>query len=186
MYQPLSFQITGVSPLLMHNGRLADPLDPLVKDIKKLSSKRPKTEADLERMAKLEFLGSLYLHGGEPCLPGELIEAALIEGAKRKRRGPLAKAGILCDGNIPLQYDGPREPEALWNEDRFRFRTGVRVERLRVMRVRPRFDDWSAAVTIQFMPSLLSEDDVRDIIRTTGEVVGLGDWRPKFGRFTVH
>ncbi|CAO3452058.1 hypothetical protein [Azospirillum largimobile] len=52
MYQSLSFQITGVSPLLMHNGRLADPLDPLVKDIKKLSCKRPKTEADLERITK--------------------------------------------------------------------------------------------------------------------------------------
>lgn len=67
MYQSLSFQITGVSPLLMHNGRLADPLDPLVKDIKKLSCKRPKTEADLERITKLEFLGSLYLHGGAPA-----------------------------------------------------------------------------------------------------------------------
>ncbi|MBP2316527.1 hypothetical protein [Azospirillum soli] len=186
MYQSLSFRITGVSPLLMHNGRLADPLEPLVKEIKKLSGKRPKTETDQEQMAKLEFLGSLYLHGGEPCLPGELIEAALIDGAMRKRRGPQAKAGLLCDGNIPLQYEGPRRPEDLWNDDRFRFRTGVRIGRLRVMRVRPRFDTWSAAFTIQFMPSLLNEDEVRDIVRLTGEVVGIGDWRPKFGRFIVH
>jgi hypothetical protein len=51
--------------------------------MKRVSGKRAKTDADFEELARLEFLGGLYLHNGEPCLPGEVIEAALVEAAAR-------------------------------------------------------------------------------------------------------
>ena len=84
----LNFRITGVSPLIMHNGLLADPLYEGTKLISKISRKRPKTEADLEEMARLEFLYSLYLTDGKPCIPGVVLEAALIGkgGAARKMK----------------------------------------------------------------------------------------------------
>jgi hypothetical protein len=53
------------------------------------------------------------------------------------------------------------------------------------MRTRPRFDNWSCKVRIEFAPSLLNESEVRDIAETVGMTVGLGDWRPRFGRFIV-
>jgi hypothetical protein len=184
-YRTMTLKITGVCALLMHNGQLADPLNHFAKEIKKISGKRDKTEADYEQMAKLEFLGSLYLAQQEPCLPGEMLEASMIEGAKKKKRGNQAKAGLLCDGMYPLAYDGPRDPHALWADGRFRLSTGVRVQRNRVIRTRPRFEGWSAEVEIKYMPSLLNESEVRDIIKLVGEIVGLGDWRPRFGRFVT-
>jgi hypothetical protein len=185
MLQNLTFRITGVVPLLMHNGRLANPLDQITKAIKKISSKRDKTDADFEEMARLEWLGGLYLQGGEPCLPGEIIEAALIEAGRKKRKGKQVTAGVFCDGNFALEYDDPRNPEALFEDPRFRFTVGARVQRNRVMRTRPRFHEWAATITVTYNDELLNATDIHELLVLTGEIIGLGDWRPKFGRFVV-
>lgn len=182
-YQRLTCKITGVSPLIMHNGALANPLNPIAKAMRRVSAKRAKTESDFEELARLEFLGSLYLGGGEPCIPGEVLEAVLTEAAKKMRRGNQAKAGIVCLGNFPLEYDGPRKPDELWAEERFRLVVGVRIQRAKVMRTRPIFRDWSAEVSIDFRPSDLNRSEIEEMVRIAGDVVGIGDWRPKFGRF---
>ena len=60
-YHSLTFRIIGASPLLHHNGQLADPLNPHAKAMARVSSKRKKTEADHAELSDLEFMGSLYL-----------------------------------------------------------------------------------------------------------------------------
>ena len=63
--------IEGTAPLLMHNIRLADPLNPIAKAMKAISSKRKKTDDDLAQLARLEFEGGLYvLPDLGPYLPG--------------------------------------------------------------------------------------------------------------------
>ena len=184
-YEELKFTITGVAPLIHHNGQLADPLNPHSQSIAELSGKRKKTEADHREMAKREFYAGLYLFNGEPCIPFEVIESALIEGAKKERRGPAAKAGILAEQHARLDYDGPRKPDALWNDEKFRLRVPVRVTQSRVMRTRPIFHGWSAEIALRYMPHIVSAKDVKNFLVTAGEQVGIGDWRPRFGRFTV-
>jgi len=107
-YKTLRFRITGASPLLMHNGLLADPLNPHAKALAQISARRRKTEADHVRLAELEFLGSLYLSGGMPCLPAEMIEAALVRAAAQERRGPRPGpgwwSGMICGSSMK----GPR------------------------------------------------------------------------------
>jgi hypothetical protein len=155
------------------------------RELKKLTSKRDKTDADLAELAHVEWLGSLYLHEGAPCLPGELLEAVLLEAARKRRKGKQVAAGVYCDGNFPLQYDGPQSLEALWEDERFRFTTGVRVKQNRTMRTRPRFDGWAAAVGVTYNDELVNPADMTDLFTLAGEQIGLGDWRPKFGRFLV-
>lgn len=184
-YQTLRFRLTGVSPLVVHNGQLADPLNPFAKAMKRVSGKRNKTEADFEELARLEFLGGLYIANGEPCIPGVLIEAALTEAARKAKRGQQAKAGLLSEGNFPLEYNGPRSPDELWADGNFRLVAGVKVQRNRIMRTRPIFRDWACDVAVDFLPGQLNRAEVEDMIRTAGAVVGIGDWRPKFGRFTA-
>lgn len=184
-YQELKFRITGVSPFLMHNGQLADPLNPHSRSIAEVTGKRKKTDADHVEMGRREFFGSLYLTGGEPCIPAEMLEAALIKGAMKEKRGPQAKAGVLVEKNAVLEYDGPRDPKALWDDARFRFRVAVKVAQAKVMRTRPRFDGWAAEVGIKFLPALLNERELRSFLVTSGEQIGIGDWRPRFGRFVV-
>jgi hypothetical protein len=184
-YSSLRFQITGVSPLVMHNSRLSNPLDGVSRQIKSISAKRRKTEADFEEIARLEWFGSLYLSKGEPCLPGEMLEACITRGAMANKRGKQAKAGMLCLGAFPLQYDGPRDPVELWKGEEFRLVAGVRVGNARVMRTRPIFREWAAEIEVRYNPALLNAEEVHQFLAAAGELEGLGDWRPRFGRFEV-
>lgn len=184
-YKQLRFRITGVAPLVQHNGRLANPLDPIAKQMKRVSGKRQKTDADFEELARLEFLGGLYLSDGAPCIPGELIEATLVEAARKAKRGQQAKAGVLSVGNFPLEYEGPKTPDELWADERFRLVVGVKVQRNKVMRTRPIFRDWAAEISVDFMPDQLNRSEVEEMVRTAGQIIGIGDWRPKFGRFSA-
>jgi hypothetical protein len=181
----LRFLIVGEAPLLMHNGAMIDPLNPFAKGVAAAAAKRRKTEADHEHIARLEFLGGLYLRDGAPCLPGEMMEAALAKAAALKRRGASAKAGLLVRENAMLAYEGPRDPSDLWADPSFRFRVPVRIGASRLMRTRPIFRTWAAEVTVEFLPGLLNARDVRDFLVMAGEQIGIGDYRPKFGRFRV-
>jgi hypothetical protein len=184
-YQTLHFRIQGIAPLLMHSGQLADPQNAIAKALRQISEKRAKTEADHAELARLEWYGSLYLAGGEPCIPGELLEALLIEAAKKSKRGPAAKAGILCEQHSPLLYAGPRHPDALWADGGYTLTAAVRVQGSRVMRTRPIFRQWEAAIAVKYLDGLLNASEVEQFLKLGGMIIGLGDWRPKFGRFVV-
>ena len=178
--------IKGLTPLLMHNIQLADPLSNAAMTLAKLTSKRNKTHDDHKAVAKAEWYGGLYVDEKlRPCLPGEVVEGAIIEGAKRHRLGQAAKGGIIAYGNFPLEYDGPKSIDKLWEHGGFMKRSAVRVQKARVIRTRPMFPQWSCTFTIQWDPQMIaSEDQLMDIVETAG-VVGIGDYRPKFGRFEV-
>ena len=188
MTETLNFRIQGVSPLLMHNGQLADPSNAYARAIKEISGKRAKTEADYEEMARLEWMGSLYLSNGEPCIPGYVLEATLIGrgGAARKQKmGKQAAAGLFVTADFPLEYDGPRDPKELWPLEQFRFQALVRVSQAKVMRTRPIFPEWEATVSIEVEPDLVNVADAKLWMGIAGRESGIGDWRPKFGRFEV-
>jgi hypothetical protein len=185
MFEKYACRITGVAPLIQHNGQLADPLNYFAKEMKKISGKRHKTEADLEQLARLEWRGSLYLNNGRVVIPGEVLEAHLVEAAKKVKKGPQAKAGLFCDGMFLLDYDGPRDVEALWSDEAFRMTAGVRVQRNRIMRTRPIFHVWSLSFEVQYNASQLNLSEIAEFVRIGGEQIGLGDWRPRFGRYLV-
>ncbi len=186
MWKTLNLTLTGVAPLLMHSGRLIDPLGPFPKAIKEVSGRRLKSDADHEELARLEFLGGLWLGGdGRPCLPGEVVEACLTDGAKKSREGKAAASGLLVEQDAPLIYDGPDVAGELYMDLRFRLRVPARVGQARVMRTRPMFPVWSAGIVVQINTDLLNPAHVQKWARAAGEQVGVGDWRPKFGRFTV-
>jgi hypothetical protein len=53
------------------------------------------------------------------------------------------------------------------------------------MRTRPRFNNWHVIVNVVFIPSLLNRSEVMEFFEIAGFREGLGDWRPKFGKFSV-
>jgi hypothetical protein len=184
MKKMMSYRLVGVAPLLQHNGQLADPLNQWAKALKKITGKAKKTEADHEELARLEWMGGLYLYKGAPCIPGIAYQATLINAAKSLKKGAKAKAGLVCEDNFPLQYDGPADPMMLWADERFRDRTSMCVGgKNRVMRTRPRFETWSADITVAFNDELLNPDDIHDFIRIGGDQIGLLEGRPRYGRY---
>lgn len=186
-------RLTGVTPLLQHSAQLSDPLNPIVKAIKEISSKRKKTDADLIQMAKLEWRGSLYVDAqSNVVLPAESIKAALIGGAKKEKSGPQARGGtFVFDSPILMHDSSSKTLDELWGEGESRnvHRVSVKVTSSRVMRTRPQFHDWSADVDIHYDTSQAHASDILRWLETAGRIIGIGDWRPEksgnFGRFTV-
>jgi len=137
-------------------------------------------------MARLEFLYSLYLQDGKPCIPGVVLEAALIGkgGAARKmKKGKQAAAGLFVFENFLLEYEGPTDPNELWEDESFRLRVACKVQQNKVMRTRPIFEQWAANVEVNFNPDLVDKGEIVDWMEVAGAEVGLMDWRPKYGRF---
>lgn len=179
--------ITGTAELLMHSARLSNPLDPVAKAMKKVTSKRAKTDEDHEELARLEHAGSLY-HDEEvgPYIPGENIQRCLVDAAKVTRAGVKVTRGVFIATDVnPLGYAGPRDVAGLWADENFRHVASVKVQQNRVMRCRPRFRQWRVEAEGHLDTAVLSFEELEEIANTAGAMIGLGDYRPRFGRFTA-
>ena len=174
--------------MLMHNGRLSDPLDEITKELKKLTSKKKKTEDDHADMADVEWRGGLYWDSARKFLaiPSGNLLAVVTEGARKQKNGKQAQAAVFETQEVyPLKYDGPTTIKALMKDPRFRHRSRARVGMAAVMRTRPMIPKWSLPITLDINENLLNLSEVEAALEAAGEQVGLGDWRPRFGRFTV-
>lgn len=175
---------SGGSPLVMHNERLADPLDEHTRSISAVAKKRNKTEADHMEIGRLEFLGGLYANGNGPCLPAWNILRCLQDGAKRHKRGVDVLRGVYpITDHADIKYDGPRDPEELWKAGSFSLRKTVGVQRSRTVRTRPIFIDWQAEIPVEVDPTIWDLDTLRHCWKDAGVYAGLGEMRPIYGRF---
>jgi hypothetical protein len=183
----IKMTLVGVRPLLMHSGNLANPFAPVTQELKAMTSKRKKTDDDLLKIRKLEWFGGLYLdENRHPALTEEQVVKAGVEGARKNKLGKQASAAILTDrAFFPLEYKGPRDLEALYADERFVDYRPVGVSASKVMRARPRFNEWRCPIEVLYDTTVVRREEVVDAYRNAGMLVGLGDWRPKFGRFEV-
>jgi hypothetical protein len=187
----LKVRIIGTSPLLMHSDRSIDKTSEESKAHRELTSKRKKTDDDEIAIAKSEFLLSMY-HDPElgPFLPGKMIWASLVEGARENKRGKDVESGtlILAD-KCKLKYTGPRDKEGMWKDKAFLDARSVVVQRSRIMRYRPKFLQWEVEAEVQYDPLKIDESDLLTAFDNAGKYKGIGDFRPSkkgsFGRFTV-
>lgn len=186
MQQIIKYHLEGVCPLMMHNGQLADPLNGFSKAIKAISSKRKKTDADHEEIARLEWYGGLYLLEGRPCIPFNAQRATLYNAAKTLRLGQKVKAGLFVYDHALLQYEGPSSVDELWADDRFRDRRNMDVGGSTVMRTRPKFETWSIDMVIHFNDELLNLSEVDQFVTIGGSIIGLLEDRPSHGRYRAH
>lgn len=186
MYSKIEFSVEGVCPLMIHNGRLANPMDPYARQIKVITSKGKKTESDYEEIARLEHEGGLYLNdAGRVIVPSNMIEGAITEGAKKSKRGKLAKAGMFVVDDALLEYDGPQDAKGLWQDRRFVDQRIVKVGMARVLRTRPIFRDWRFKFVLNYLPDVLNRHEIVEAISVAGVLIGLGEMRPRYGRYDV-
>ena len=186
--QLLTCKIVGVAPLLMHNGLLADPAYSWTLKMKEVTSKRKKSAADYDEMARIEWNGSLYLLEGAPCIPGVVLEGALLGrggAARTEKMGKVAAASMRVMKDFPLIYEGPSDLVELWNDPEFRFQAMVKVQMARVKRTRPMFKEWAAFIEIEYDEDFIDASILERWLIIAGKQVGLMDWRPKYGRFKV-
>lgn len=184
-WQTLKYKLTASAPLILHNGQTADPTNKWSKAIKQISSKRVKTDADYEEMARLEFMAGLYLDETGPIIPAHVVDAVVVAGAKKSKEGQFAKSGCFCLEHALLEYDGPRSAEELWQDEKFHFAAIVKIGTSRVSRMRPIFKDWGTVITLGVEDTIVNPSRISEWLTVAGTQVGLCDWRPQYGRFTV-
>lgn len=183
----IKLEITGTTPLLMHNISLADPDNPIVREIQTYTSKRKKTEDDRRAIERLEWFGGLYLDAGRVVMPTGNIRKCFVQAGKISKQGTqVARALQFVDMFVPLAYDGPQDPQELFGRPEFHDRAAVGISGKRTMRVRPKFPRWSVVASAVLLESVMDLDDLRRVARLAGQAEGLGDNRVNgYGRFVV-
>ena len=183
----ITIELVGTSPLLHHNPRMVDPDFELNREIKKLTSKRKKTDEDLRQIERLEWYGGLYTEGDVIVQPTSKVRKCLINTARISKAGKMVERALSFSTlNAKLDYEGPRTIDELFADVRFRSRLSVGVAGKRVMRVRPQFFPWAMRVAGLFIEDAgLNVDELERIVELAGLVEGIGDNRVNgYGRFT--
>lgn len=187
----IEIQLSGTSPLLMHNPQLSDPQNEWSKAMAAIHSKRKKTDEDQSQMSRLEWFGGLYTMpdtDGKPmvCVPTSWVRKCLIETGRIWKQGKQVERAVALEGlNIPLVYEGSRNLEELYTSGKFTSRLSVKVGTSRIMRVRPEFISWCLKVRGLFQDDIgLNFTDLERLVEQAGVSVGIGDNRVNgYGRF---
>jgi len=184
MWKSVNYQLKSVSPFIMHNGQLADPTNAFAKALKVITSKRQKTDEDYEAISQIEYFGSLYLNEKGPCVPALMLEACIVNAAKKTKDGKNSRMGMFVDKNFNLIYEGPKTREELYAIPEFVDKRMV-VVKGRVLRTRPLFSVWGVTVEVNYDTDILNLSQINTFMDTAGAYIGLGEMRPKYGRFVV-
>ena len=200
-FETFGVTLTGTSPLMMHNGRMADATNPLamalraaVEESKAIKKRKGDDTGAQLHVKHCEFMGALYIDAAlGPFVESRAVETCMQQGAKLSREGRTVERGItIMPVRIPVQYDGPREAEALWSAGYHDTRIvsldpskGTRSPK--GPRCRPSFPEWSLSFTVMFSGHLVDPARVVVYLRDAGLYEGLLEGRSKLkaGRFEV-
>lgn len=167
--------VVGAADFLFHRWN-AEAVDEKAKAAK--NSKGKKTD-DVESYV-------YRIENGDLAIPGEYMRGAIINAAKfrqdprspRKSAMDLFKAAIVV--TTPLATLGVKEWDYL---DKRR----VMIQRAGINRVRPAMRaGWEVTFDLLVMlPEYIDTNALRETIESAGRLIGLGDFRPTFGRFGI-
>lgn len=167
--------IQGSADLLFHRWN-AESIDEKSKAAK--NSKAKKSD-DVETYVYRNDKGFL-------AIPGEYLRGSIINAAKfrqdprspRKSAMDLFKAGIVVTS--PLASLGVKDWDYL---DKRR----VTIQRAGINRTRPAMRiGWEATFDLMVvLPEYIDRQLLRETIESAGRLIGLGDFRPTFGRFGI-
>lgn len=171
----VAITIVGTAPMLFHRWSC----DAVAEKAKAAKGSKAKKSDNVESYVYRD-------ENGELCLPGEYLRQSIIMAAKfrqdprspRKSAMDLFKAGVVT--LTELASLGVKDWDYL---DRRR----VVVQRNAVTRERPAMRlGWKASIDLQVLtPEYISTDLLSEVLSSAGRLVGVGDFRPTFGRFRV-
>lgn len=184
----ISLTIRGTHPLLQHN-----PAAMLRGDTPTVGAKTtPTAEEEVARALYVNDKGQFY-H------PAEAFRIALINAGVNRKIGKLAATTTTQRAVFQLNDEAlllnPDTKEPLTEEDMSVDERSVVVQGGRIMRARPKWNDWAVVVDFEFDPDFVSADVIVELMNIAGRIEGVGDYRPSakagpgrggpFGRFRV-
>ena len=128
--------------------------------------------------------GCYWQDGIGPYIPGENIEATLRNGGKSFKKGKdLEKYVSVTDLYVPLDYGENLSKTELIKRYEYRDTRPMVVSRARILRTRPRFDQWKITFNLMYDEEKIDLDTIVNAMDVSGSYVGLCDSRPKYGKF---
>jgi hypothetical protein len=168
----------GISPLLMH--RFGEDARNQIEG--KTSTALP--DSDSARAAEA---ACYRLPTGNLYFPAENMAAALRRGAALHKIGRRSAVAAFSGGVFirPMRIDFRTDKYEVDSRSAV-----IRATRGRVMRYRPRLDNWKLKFEIDWDDAIIPNAElVRAVLGDVGARVGIGDFRPErggpFGRFLI-
>ena len=173
-------KIVGITPLLLHNGRTSNPLDPFAKKMKSLTSKRNKTEEDIEAILAVQWEAGLYWDDKIGVyMPSENLFAAFHKAAKKHKLGNKCSGLSFPDPiGYPIVAENSTDFSALKNDPNNKFVKTVVVQKSKTISCRPIFHNWRLHFEIEFEKSMFDANEIKTFLLTLSNRVGLGVWTP--------
>lgn len=176
--------IEGISALLQHKYLFADEAE--------VFSRKRSGVKDYS----LEWEKSCYWHPEVGLYqPGVHIEAALIKsatnfqipGRQKKTYKDLFKGTVFAKPELIPYGFGKLSPDGLLKKGLIEVHRAVCVvQKSRIERLRPLVPaGWKLKFTLQLFDDQLPRETLKEILDYAGRFIGIGDWRPRFGRFIV-
>lgn len=209
----LSFELKGITPLLMHADDI-DAADVLMEWRKDPGNKNISVKGD-DRSPAWTWQTYCYSDGVHLAIPQQNIAVALRQaGAQISLKGnksykEVSQSGLLittefcefrCQGKqVPIASLKALKDKAFSEQSTGVQKFGFKLFSKRAtisptakhIRVRPRFDDWSVKGRVLVAASEITPDILKQLFNIAGRG-GLGDWRPSskkspgpFGMFTA-
>lgn len=187
MERKIRLHLTGTRPMLLHNGRLANPLDPHTRAIAAIATKKKKTDSELAELAAMEARGGMYETAkGELGLPYDNVWRCLFDAGKAYKLGSAIKQALVPSPDIAVLIIGGKPQKCdtyVTGPDRFLYGSVV-VNGRRTMRARVIIPaGWEAEVKFVLLEDVLQAEKLKPVLERAGRLCGLCDWRPKYGTF---
>jgi len=174
----INVKIEGIAPLL----QARHPTPQEEKEILQRKSGPKQKTKDLTD--EEQFNMHSYKTDGKFSQPAEMIESAMVKAATnfklegKKTYKDVMKGGLIIEPTDIIHENQKPDFDARWGRNK---NTGGAV-----WVVRPKFDEWSLVFFIKLLQDeRVSVGMLKDILSYAGLYVGIGAWRPKFGRFQV-
>lgn len=195
--ETITMRLTGTAPLMFSSARSIDPFDEYTRKLAAATVTRKKTLDQHALVSELEWMTRLHTDNfadpakGRFVVTGDQAFALVVEGGKRSRHGERAKRAIIgaTADYFHLKFPGCektagqllRDPRFV---DRRHVKLGTGKSARAIMRTRPVIPNpWSVELSFVVDVREMNASDVVTAMQEAGQYLGLGDYRPRFGRF---
>lgn len=175
-YRVASYNLVGMTPLMVH--RFSEKAKQEMRD-KFMKKARGTKEA---RNPEEEYLAARYVENGQDCFRAIGIKKAIVSAARyvddfamTELRGALFVRGDLLpiyDHKDKKTYGADHMPAM--SEDTVVISGGTTT-----LRYRPRYNDWSIGIEVEYNAKFLSLEQLTQLIEIAGFSVGIAEDRPE-------
>jgi len=185
----LKCKVIGNNEIRINNPQSADPLNKYAKKFKELNANRKKTDSDIELMRNLEIESKLYFDEKIGVwIPSSWIMAGIAgESFKQCKISKANTRGAVYinETKIKLNYSGMKSvkkiDDLVLNPD-FRTTQLLKQGQVKIAKGIPTFNNWSFDIDLDFDDEVITENEIKRILKVAVTRNGFGDFRPTYGR----